>query len=150
DEAEHPYEPARHLDGVRSRVVSTQLARNISPYRREPVSVLVGGDEGLLFLFGCRASVTPGLAQEEDVLDVVLHHSVRQVRLAEVSTGSRGLQHDVGYLEPSDRGQAVEARVPGPNLYVRREWQHVVAATPPAGNTDVPHDAGDPAAGDQH
>ena len=84
------------------------------------------------------------LAQEQDVLDVVLHDRTGLIGLAvEAGAVSLGLGDAVRDLVPEDRRQHVEAEAAGPDLDVGVERHDQVPSEPAARHAYVTDDAAD-------
>ena len=120
------------------------------PYLPEPLLVLLLRQPGRLPLPVGGLAIPARLPQHEDELDVVLDDGIGLVGLPQEAGTVLDLMIRIGYLVPENGSEVVEADVPGPHDDVGVHRHDRMPAVLAAGQADVPYDAHEPAAGNQH
>src|ERR1039457_3210500 len=90
------------------------------------------------------------LPEHQDELDVILDDGIGLVGLPQEAGPVLDLITRIGYLVPENGRQVVEADLPGPHNDVGVHRHARMPAMLAAGQADVPDDAHEPAAGNQH
>src|SRR3990172_479373 len=142
DEGEHADEPESEFLGERrGMALNPHLPGDVRPDLAEPPGVVVSVDDAQRPLLWCGGPVRTGLTEHEDVLDIVLDHCIRLVRLPEESRPvSLDLGGGVGNLVPEYWAQVVEADLDAVLGKIGVEGNHAVAPGFPSGETHITYD----------
>ena len=149
-EGKHPYETIRQLLRKRRWMAPCGFSREALPYLLEPLMVLLLCKPGRFPLLAGRLAVPARLPQHQDELDVVLDDGIGLVGLPQEAGPVPGLMACIRDLVPEDRRQVVEADLPRPHDDVGVHWHHRMPAMLAPRQANVPDDAHEPAAGNQH
>jgi hypothetical protein len=119
------------------------------PELLKPLIEFAFGDFAEPPLFQRRFPVCPGLSLHEDEFDIALYNGVRLVGFTQKLGASLDFIIRVGDLVPNNGVKVVEADFATSDADIRMQGHDDMPSVLFAGQTDIPYDADQPAAGDQ-